>query len=191
MLAGAIAELARLMALVLLIGGARSGNSALALRLANQQEAPVVFIATAQAGDGEMAERIEAHASERPVSWRTVEEPLRARRRSQRVEGGACVIIDCLTLWTANALHARGAADTERAASSAAQAAAARAGLTIVVTNEVGLGIVPDNELGRSYRDLLGRVNTIWCDAAERAYLLVAGRALALADAESVLEGLR
>jgi len=168
------------MPLVLLIGGARSGKSALALRLANQQEAPVVFIATAQAGDGEMAERIGTHASERPACWQTVEEPLRLREAIAGIDGDACVVVDCLTLWVANALDALGAADSEAQAGAAAAAAAARAGLTIVVTNEVGLGIVPDNALARGYRDLLGRVNAIWAEAADHVYLLVAGRALAL-----------
>ena len=174
------------MGLVLLIGGARSGKSALALRLAEQQDRPAVFIATAEAGDGEMVARIAKHANERPAEWRTLEEPLHLRRAITGISGEVCVVIDCLTLWTANAIEALGPQDTEAQAVAAAGAAAARAGLTIVVTNEVGLGIVPDNPLARSYRDLLGRVNAIWAEAAEHVYLLVAGRVLALDHIETL-----
>lgn len=177
------------MPLVLLIGGARSGKSELALRLAVEQSSPVVFIATAQAGDAEMAERIAVHRRERPADWRTIEEPLRLREAIADVERTTCVVIDCLTLWTANALEAFGIAETEAQAAAAAEAASARPGLTVAVTNEVGLGIVPDNPLGRSYRDLLGHVNTIWADVADQAYLLVAGRALTLRRTASLIEG--
>jgi adenosyl cobinamide kinase/adenosyl cobinamide phosphate guanylyltransferase len=176
------------MTLTLLIGGARSGKSKLALRLAAGQSAPVVFIATAQAGDAEMADRIAVHKGERPAEWQTIEEPLFLRDTLAGVESSVCVVVDCLTLWTANGLEALGRDETEAQAAAAAFAASARAGWTIVITNEVGLGIVPDNPLGRTYRDLLGRVNTIWADAADNAYLLVAGRALALGSPASVIE---
>jgi adenosyl cobinamide kinase/adenosyl cobinamide phosphate guanylyltransferase len=179
------------MALLLLTGGARSGKSALAVRLASEQSAPVVFLATAQPGDEAMEARIAQHRRERPGSWRTIEEPLHLREAIEGVDGGHCMIVDCLTLWTANALDRFGAEDAEARATAAAAAASARRGATIAVTNEVGLGLVPDNLLGRSYRDLLGRVNAIWAAAAERALLLVAGRALDLERAESLAEGLR
>jgi adenosylcobyric acid synthase len=179
------------MPLVLLIGGARSGKSELALRLAGEQRAPVVFVATAEAGDGEMAERIERHARERPPAWRTLEEPLRLLAAIESAGRDDCLVIDCLTLWSANALAALGAREAEAQAVAAAAAAGARGGLTIVVTNEVGLGIVPDNALARTYSDLHGRVNAIWAHAADRAYLLVAGRALALAPTGSLDELLR
>ena len=169
------------MPLVLLIGGARSGKSELALRLAREQTAPVVFVATGEAGDDEMTARIDQHRRERPTTWQTIEEPLQLRETLERIDEKSCVIVDCLTLWAANALERLGAADAETHAGAAAATAAARSGLTIAVSNEVGLGLVPDNPLGRSYRDLLGRVNTLWAGAAERAYLLVAGRALPLA----------
>jgi adenosyl cobinamide kinase/adenosyl cobinamide phosphate guanylyltransferase len=177
------------MPLVLLIGGARSGKSDLAVRLAREQSAPVVFIATAQAGDAEMAARISQHARERPPTWQTIEEPLQLQRAIDQAADGDCVILDCLTLWAANALEALGAPEAEAHATATAQAAATRRGLTIVVTNEVGLGIVPtDNALSRAYRDLLGRVNAIWADAADHAYLLIAGRALALARTDEISE---
>jgi adenosylcobinamide kinase/adenosylcobinamide-phosphate guanylyltransferase len=176
------------MALLLLIGGARSGKSELALRLAREQREPVVFVATGEAGDDEMQARIEQHRRERPSSWRTIEEPIRLREMLETVDDESCVIVDCLTLWAANVLQRFGAAEAETQAGAAAAIAAARAGLTIAVSNEVGLGLVPDNPLGRSYRDLLGRVNTLWAETAERAYLLVAGRALPLAKVDALSE---
>jgi adenosyl cobinamide kinase/adenosyl cobinamide phosphate guanylyltransferase len=175
-------------ALVLLIGGARSGKSALAVRMASAQRAPVVVIATAQAGDEEMASRIASHRLERPAAWETVEEPLELREAIASVPAGRCLIIDCLTLWAANMLAARGATEAVQQAGRAAAGAHDRQGLTIAVTNEVGLGLVPEHPLGRVYRDLLGRVNSIWAQAAARAYLLVAGQALALSTGESLVE---
>jgi adenosyl cobinamide kinase/adenosyl cobinamide phosphate guanylyltransferase len=179
------------MPLVLLIGGARSGKSELALRLASEQSSPVAFLATAQAGDTEMAARIAQHRLERPDSWQTIEEPLRLREAIADVSDDQCLVIDCLTLWTANALEAFGADQVEAHATAVAWVAATRTGLTVAVTNEVGLGIVPDNALARRYRDLLGRVNTIWAEAADQVYLLVAGRALALAKTDSLSERLQ
>jgi len=178
------------MALVLLTGGARSGKSALAVRLASEQGAPVVFLATAQAGDEEMEARIAQHRRERPGSWQTIEEPLDLCEAIEGVNAGHCLIVDCLTLWTANALERVGAEEAEARAVAAADAASARPGPTIAVTNEVGLGLVPDGPPGREYRDLLGRVNAIWAAATDRAFLLVAGRALDLKRADSLAEGL-
>lgn len=179
------------MGLVLLIGGARSGKSALAVRLAAERDSPVVLLATAQAGDEEMAVRIARHRRERPGSWRTVEEPICLREAIAAVDGGDCLIVDCLTLWTANALHSLGAEEATARAASAADVAAARPGLTIAVSNEVGLGLIPDNPLGRDYRDLLGRVNAIWAAVADRALLLLAGRVLELEKTDSLSERLR
>ena len=176
------------MTLALLIGGARSGKSELALRLARDQHSPVAFLATAQPGDLEMAERIEQHRRDRPASWETIEEPLRLGEAIEEVADESCLVVDCLTLWAANALEHLGAADAEGQALAAAAAGTSRRGLTIVVTNEVGLGLVPDNALGRSYRDLLGRVNAIWASAADHVFLVVAGRLLPLAKADSLSE---
>jgi len=177
--------------MILILGGARSGKSAMAVRLAAGQGAPVVFLATAEAGDEEMAERIARHRRERPGGWRTIEEPLHLTEAIQAIGDDDCLVIDCLTLWTATALDRLGAEEAEARAAAAARAASARAGLTVAVTNEVGLGLVPDNPLGRTYRDLLGRVNAAWAAAADRAFLLVAGRALVLDSVDSFAEGLR
>ena len=103
------------------------------------------------------------------------------------VEREACLIVDCLSLWVANVMAARGPEAIERDAAAAAAAAADRPGTTIAVTNEVGLGVVPATPLGRSYRDVLGRVNAIWARRASNAYLVVAGRVLALMSPTEVL----
>jgi adenosyl cobinamide kinase/adenosyl cobinamide phosphate guanylyltransferase len=179
------------MPLVLVIGGARSGKSQLALRLAAEQSSPVAYIATAQAGDMEMEERIAEHRRERPASWETIEEPLRLRETIEAVGSDKCLVVDCLTLWAANALEKLGSVEAERHAAAAARAASARFGLTVAVTNEVGLGLVPANPLGRKYRDLLGRVNAVWADFADPALLLIAGRVLRLEHADSILERFR
>jgi len=169
------------MSLVVLLGGARSGKSQLALRLAERSSAPVVFLATGEAGDDEMADRIARHRRERPASWSTVEEPVELERAVDGVDGDATLIVDCLSLWVSNLIE-RPAAEIEAAAAAVAQIAAARPGLTVAVSNEVGLGIVPDNALARAYRDVLGRVNALWVAAADEAYFVVAGRAIELEE---------
>ena len=169
------------MALTLLTGGARSGKSALAVEVALRQPAPVVFVATAEAGDDEMAARIAAHRRERPAAWTTVEEPLALGPAVGAADAGACVVVDCLALWTANVLAARGGEAAVAEAHVAAEVAAGRPGPTIAVTNEVGMGVVPATPLGREFRDVLGAVNAIWSRAAAEAFLVVAGRRLALA----------
>jgi adenosyl cobinamide kinase/adenosyl cobinamide phosphate guanylyltransferase len=170
------------MAFVLLIGGARSGKSSLAVRLAGNYGMPVVFIATAEARDDhEMAERIAQHRAERPAEWQTIEEPLRLRESLGAASPESCVVVDCLSLWVANMLE-RGD-DVEEAAIASAKIAADRSAPTIAVTNEVGMGVVPATPLGRAYRDVLGRVNAIWAEAADESYFVVAGKALRLGDA--------
>ncbi len=168
------------MRLVVVIGGARAGKSALAVRLAERWNGSIAYVATAEALDEEMARRIERHRAERPGVWLTVEEPLALRKTLESVDG-RLAIVDCLTLWVANLLE-RG--DGEQAileeATAAAALAAERDAPTIVVTNEVGLGIVPPTPLGRAYRDLLGSVNRVFVERADEAMLVVAGRALRL-----------
>lgn len=169
------------MALTVLLGGARSGKSALALERARAFDGPVVFVATAEGRDAEMVERIARHRAERASAWATVEAPLDLEGAIAAASGEAFVIIDCLSLWVANLLE-RG--DGEEAivglAADAARLAAARTAPTVVVTNEVGMGVVPAYELGRRYRDVLGRVNATWAGLAAEAALVVAGRPLAL-----------
>ena len=162
------------MTLVVYLGGARSGKSTFAVERARAEGAPVTFIATGEAGDEEMARRIARHRAERPAEWELVEEPIELHAALAGVPQGATAIVDCLSLWVANL----GERDADERAGALA---AGRDGLTIAVTNEVGLGIVPANELARAYRDRLGRVNAAWVDAAHEAYFVVAGRTLRLA----------
>jgi adenosyl cobinamide kinase/adenosyl cobinamide phosphate guanylyltransferase len=169
------------MGLTFLLGGARSGKSTLALSLAGESGRTVVFVATSEPRDEEMAARIERHRRERRPEWSTVEAPLDLSGALAAAPEEACVVLDCLTLWTSNALEAGWTDEAvAQAAEEVARLAASRAAPTVVVSNEVGLGVVPDTPLGRRYRDVLGSVNAIFAAAAERACLVVAGRALEL-----------
>ena len=169
------------MTLTFVTGGARSGKSRYALRLAAASGRPVVLIATAEARDEEMRDRIEAHRRERPAGWGTVEEPLDLARALRGLAEDEFAIVDCLSLWVSNLLeHEHDGHEVEQLAAEAAGLAAACAGGCVAVSNEVGMGIVPMGALARSYRDLIGRVNAIWAEAADDAVLAVAGRVLRL-----------
>jgi adenosyl cobinamide kinase/adenosyl cobinamide phosphate guanylyltransferase len=171
------------MALTLLLGGARSGKSALAVRAAGAWAGPVEVVVTGEARDAEMAARIERHRAERPAGWRTVEAPVELEAALRDAAAGALVIVDCLTLWVSNLMElGLDDAEVERRAREAAALAASRAAPTLAISNEVGSGIVPALALARRYRDLLGQVNATWAAAAGQALLLVAGRALPLQD---------
>jgi len=169
------------MALVVLTGGARSGKSSLAVRLARAHAGEVVLIATARESDAEMAARIARHRAERPAGWSTVEEPVALARALLAAPAEACVVVDCLALWLANLLE-RGSdpAAADDLARGAALVAARRTAPTIVVTNEVGSGTVPMHPLGRAFRDALGRANAAFAEQADEAYLVVAGRVVRL-----------
>ena len=139
----------------------------------------VTFIATAEALDNEMTDRITRHQHERPASWATVEAPRALVAAVETAPAQSFLIVDCLSLWVSNLLL-DGAADTESQALSLRAALLERTSPSVVVTNEVGLGIVPDNALARSYRDVLGCVNAVVAAEAHTAFLLVSGRALRL-----------
>jgi adenosylcobinamide kinase/adenosylcobinamide-phosphate guanylyltransferase len=175
--------------LIALLGGARSGKSALALQAASEHGGAVTYIATSPRidGDDDLATRVATHRAERPSHWRTIEEQ-HDLLGALSSAGDGVVIVDCLTLWVSNLMW-RGDddADVVRLATRDAAVAAARQAPTIVVSNEVGLGVHPSSEAGRRYRDLLGRVNRTWCSAADRALLLVAGRAVELTDPRTLL----
>ncbi len=169
------------MALRLLIGGARAGKSSLAARLAASSSSPVTLVATAEALDEEMARRIERHRAERPRDWRTVEEPADLLGALKGIGDDGTVVLDCLTLWVSNlVLAGLGDEEIEARAAEAAAYAASRAASTLVVTNEVGMGVHPASDLGRRFRDVLGRVNSTWAGHADEVLLVVAGRALRL-----------
>jgi adenosyl cobinamide kinase/adenosyl cobinamide phosphate guanylyltransferase len=171
------------MGLTLLLGGARSGKSSLSSRLASASDRPVVVVVTAEARDEEMTERIRRHRDSRPVAWTTVEAPVEVARAVGELAPNTFVVLDCLSLWVANAIEAE--RDDEQIVAEAreiASALAKRDAPAVVVSNEVGLGIVPMNALARRYRDTLGRVNATFVGEAERAYFVIAGKALALED---------
>jgi adenosylcobinamide kinase/adenosylcobinamide-phosphate guanylyltransferase len=166
-----------------LIGGARSGKSSLAVRLASAGGGQVVVVATAGARDEDMVERIRAHRAARPDSWRTVEAPIGLVDAVDGVGDDARVVLDCLTLWVSNAIEA-GASGEQIGAEARTLSAilARRPAPSVVVSNEVGLGIVPANALARTYRDVLGRVNASFAAEAERSLFVVAGRGLPLEE---------
>lgn len=176
--------------LVFVTGGARSGKSIAALEAARHSGRPVTFVATATAGDDEMANRIATHQAERPDGWATVEAPIELAGALTAADPDACVLIDCLSLWVSNLLMADAeltTPDLDRALDAVTEASRARPGPTIVVSNEVGSGIVPDNPLARGYRDLLGRANQRLAGQADAAYLAVSGRLLELGDPSELL----
>jgi adenosylcobinamide kinase / adenosylcobinamide-phosphate guanylyltransferase len=177
--------MASLAALTLLIGGARSGKSSMAVELGRRHDGPVTVIATLVPADDALVGRVARHRAERPA-WPTIEEPHDLVGALGRADGLA--IVDCLTLWVSN-LMLRGDEDDaiDDAAAVAAGAAAQRGEPTVVVSNEVGLGVHPENELGLRYRDVLGRVNQRFAARADTSLLLVAGRAMALGDPWSLL----
>ena len=169
-------------AVTLLVGGARSGKSDLAVQIGGRFDGPVTFVATALHVDPDMSQRIERHRAERPA-WPTVEAPVALGAALSAIATADLVIVDCLTLWVSNLLLNQWSDDDViQAAREAATVACNRTGPTVVVTNEVGLGIHPDTDLGRRYRDLLGRVNAMWAALADQSLLLVAGRAIRLTD---------
>ncbi len=170
--------------LVLVLGGARSGKSTFAERLAASSGRGVAFIATAMAGDEDMRQRIARHRAARPAGWQTLEEPLELAAAVRRAAGLAdIVLLDCMTLWLSNwlgrqdGLHPGASAGALQAIEELLAAAAALPPhkTLIVVSNEVGLGVVPAYALGRIYRDTLGWVNQRLARAADRVYLMVAG----------------
>jgi adenosyl cobinamide kinase/adenosyl cobinamide phosphate guanylyltransferase len=165
--------------LILVTGGARSGKSDFAQQLASRLGGDdVLFVATAEPADDEMARRIAAHKLARPAAWRTVEAPLGVARAIRQAGPARVVVVDCLTLLVSNVLLSPGEEAAREAALDDELAGLIEAGghaTVIIVTNEVGLGIVPDNPLARLYRDLLGRANATLARAAREVYLLVSG----------------
>lgn len=179
------------MAYTLVIGGARSGKSALATRLAADSHRRVTFVATARAGDDDMAARIARHRVERPADWTTIEAELDVLDALGEDDDGddAFIVIDCVTMWVANLLFADEHDDSiRRRAQDLGARLSARSSGAVVITNEVGMGIHPETELGRRYRDLLGWVNSDLAASAHRSLLMVAGRATLLGDPIALLE---
>ena len=159
--------------LTFIIGGARSGKSAHAERLIAALPAPWTYIATAQAFDDEMRERIAVHQSRRDEKWRTLEAPLELADVLERTGEGAAVLVDCLTLWLSN--HMLAEHDLRHECDRLEKLLGKPKGPWFVVSNEVGMGIVPDNALARRFRDEAGRLNQRIAAVADRVILMAAG----------------
>ncbi|MHB9111947.1 MAG: bifunctional adenosylcobinamide kinase/adenosylcobinamide-phosphate guanylyltransferase [Thermoleophilia bacterium] len=190
--------------MIFITGGARSGKSGLAEKLARERayvatgsadaaitdanagaETAVTYIATAEAKDGEMRERIAEHRERRPAGWRTVEAPENLPEAVEEAlagDGDGIVLVDCLTVYLSNLLMNQGIASGERVKSTVdremdelVEVCRSGDGRVILVSNEVGMGIVPDNILARTFRDVAGRANQKLAAAADEVYLCVSG----------------
>lgn len=169
--------------LILVTGGARSGKSSFAEKLAKEANKDVTYLATCQALDEEMALRIEEHKKRRPKNWKTIEEPLNASSVIEK-EGKSdrVILLDCLALLVANLIFSKGDSTSElidqavlNEIKTLAKVSKDVPASVIIVTNEVGMGIVPEYPLGRAYRDTLGKANQILASEADEVYLLVCG----------------
>ena len=170
--------------LTLVLGGARSGKSAYAESLFTGPEA--VYVATAEAIDDEMRDRIARHRARRGAGWTTVEAPLdlagalRARARPRARNGSGGVLVDCLTVWLGNLMHAGRDVDREAGSLLESLAPAAPEAPVVLVANEVGFGVIPDNPMARAFRDHAGRLNQALAGRADRVVFVAAGIPLVL-----------
>nr|WP_312509812.1 bifunctional adenosylcobinamide kinase/adenosylcobinamide-phosphate guanylyltransferase [Pseudomonas luteola] len=168
----------------LILGGARSGKSRLAEKLATDSGLDVIYIATAQAWDSEMRTRIAQHADRRPVEWRLVEEPLYlAAVLRAHASAGRCLLVDCLTLWLTNLLMAEDATMLARERAALLEALSELPGHIILVSNETGMGVVPLGELTRRYVDEAGWLHQALAEQCDRVVLTVAGLPMTLKGA--------
>lgn len=161
------------MGLTLVLGGARSGKSRHAEELIEALPPPWSYLATGQAYDDEMAERIALHRARRSADWVTLDAPHDLAATLRDVPPGRPVLVDCLTLWLTNRLLAE--ADLTKESAALVEALAAHDGPVVVVSNETGLGIVPDNALARRFRDAQGRLNQMVAARADTVIFMVAG----------------
>ncbi|HEX6120500.1 MAG TPA: bifunctional adenosylcobinamide kinase/adenosylcobinamide-phosphate guanylyltransferase [Dongiaceae bacterium] len=163
----------------LVLGGARSGKSSFAERITVAHPRGCAYLATAEIGDDEMADRVRRHRARREAQWRTVEAPLEvAAAIMAETEQGAAVLVDCLTLWLSNLMAAQ--RDPGRETESLVHALGQAGGPVVFVSNEVGLGIVPDNALARAFRDHAGRLNQRMAEVANNVFFVAAGLPLRL-----------
>lgn len=174
--------------LTVLLGGARSGKSDQAVKLGASWPGRVVFVATAEPRDDDMATRIDRHRTERPDAWATFESARFNHLEAASIETSSLLLVDCLTMLVSNLLlgdddvPALNEPELLAHVESLAATLAARTGPAVVISNETGMGVHPPTELGRAYRDILGRANRIVVDHARTAALIVAGRLIPLDD---------
>ena len=176
--------------LIFILGGARAGKSDYAQGLA-ENTGRVLFVATAEALDEEMAQRIAVHRSQRPADWETLEEPVDvAASLAPVVQDYDAVLLDCLTLWVSNRmLQTEDTPHILEEAEKLLQVYDQGRATWIVVSNEVGLGVVPPTSSGRAFRDALGRVNQLVASRADRVYMMVAGLALEIKGTDTPHSG--
>jgi len=167
--------------LFLILGGARSGKSSYALKLAESMTGERLYLATAEALDKEMAERIKKHKKERGNNWTTIEEPIKVADVIKKSTGYDVILLDCITIWLSNLITNYGLRITnldsqiaKHITSLVSMCKKTKANI-IVVSNEVGLGIVPDNPLARQFRDISGYANQKIAEAADEVYFVTAG----------------
>lgn len=170
---------------MLVLGGARSGKSSFALDLCNKLEGKYFFIATAQAFDGEMEDRIKRHQEERGNEWKTIEETVSICERIKKIDSDDTIIlVDCLTLWLSN-LYMKYESDVERVYDDIEKlisTASKIKGRLVLVSNEVGMGIVPENKLARLYRDASGAMNKKIAEKSYKVVINFAGLPVVLKD---------
>ncbi|SHH31955.1 bifunctional adenosylcobinamide kinase/adenosylcobinamide-phosphate guanylyltransferase [Cognatishimia maritima] len=164
--------------LTFVLGGAASGKSAFAENLIVQTGAPRVYIATAEVYDSEMEAKVQRHKTMRGPNWRSIEAPRDLGPAFTSVSKDEIALLDCATMWLTN--HMMGEADIEAQTSDLLHQLATCEGRVVVVSNEVGMGIVPDNAMARRFRDLQGRLNQRLADQSELAVFVVAGQPLVL-----------
>jgi adenosylcobinamide kinase/adenosylcobinamide-phosphate guanylyltransferase len=170
--------------LVFVLGGARSGKSSWAQRHAEDLFRSYVFLATAEVLDEEMAQRVARHQAARGPGWELVEEPLEIAAILERgVEDAGVVLVDCLTVWLSNVMLKRGEEQVPAYQEALLRALSVRKQAVILVSNEVGSGIVPEHPLGRTFRDLAGSLNQAIAALADRVVYMVAGLPLYLKGA--------
>jgi adenosyl cobinamide kinase/adenosyl cobinamide phosphate guanylyltransferase len=180
--------------LTLILGGARSGKSDFAQALARKRGGDdVLFVATAEARDDEMRARIQHHRAARDARWKVIESPREVARALESAPRARVVLLDCATLWVSNVALADESGEAEamlREVDALLAWHRAASCELIVVSNEVGMGLVPDNALGRAYRDLLGAVNRKLAASADEVFLLVAGLPIEVKSRAARLENL-
>jgi adenosylcobinamide kinase / adenosylcobinamide-phosphate guanylyltransferase len=166
---------------IFIIGGARAGKSRYAQKLATEIGGKVLFVATAEAKDEDMRLRIEGHKKSRPANWDTLEAPVKVGKAISEYEGECpVVVIDCITMLVSNVILQTGdessiESEVSKEIDALIEVMASKSSVFILVSNEVGLGIVPDNELARNYRDCLGRINQLIAQNADEVHWLIAG----------------
>ena len=164
---------------ILVLGGARSGKSRMAEQIVEASGLARFYLATAEAGDEEMRQRIAEHRTRRDAAWQTLETPIALETAlAETARPDRAILVDCLTLWLSNVLLDK--ADIEQRIAALVSTLKTLPGLITVVSNEVGLGLVPDNALGRSFRDAQGRLNQSVAEICETVIFVAAGLPLAL-----------